>query len=85
MSKTQDNQRLFGVSNYVGHLKQSDVQYIPSSHIQIECVCGHVYVCCEHGCENMDDEKADAMANVSSPIDIGLYTVRKMSTRLPER
>jgi len=28
----------------------------------------------------MDDEKADAMANVSSPLDIGLYTVRKMST-----
>ena len=60
--------------------------YIPSSHIQIECVCGHVYVCGEHGCENKDDEKADAMANVSSPLDIGLYTVyERCQRRLPER
>jgi len=49
--------------------------YIPSSHIQIDYLCGHVYVCCKHGCRNMDDKNADAMANVSSPLDIGLYKI----------
>jgi len=49
------------------------VTYIPSSHIQIDCLCGHVYIRCEHNCENMDDENTDAIANVSSPLDIGLY------------
>jgi len=64
----------FAIRTACGYVTRSDV-YTPSSHIQIEFLCGHVYLCCEHGCENMDDENADAVTNVSSPLDIGLYII----------
>ena len=59
--------------------------------MQIDCLCGHVYVCCEHGCENMDDENADAMANVSLVVTAIYWSVHnclqyeKCQRRLLER